>query len=261
MTRAPDTARDSTPSPYDAWASYYDIGEGDRMPFLQFYQSLLQAQTRSVLEIGCGTGILASAMRQQITARGLLADVAGVDLSEPMLAIARDRDPLVRWYRQDMRELDIEGRFDLVFCCFNTFQFMLADEDLLAAFRAAHRHTQPGGRFAFDLYQPNLAYLAVPRKDSLARSVIHGGRELQIREDTVYTEGPRLLDIDWRLVAADAPEHTLARTHFRIRQYFASDIERLLALAGWQMLERYGGLDRSGFGPAAKKQVLVCAPA
>ena len=246
---------------YDRWADYYDIGEGDRQPYLDFYASLLRADTRSVLEIACGTGVIASELRRRIADRGLEPRVAGIDLSMRMLDIARARDRSVDWVHADMRELPIEGRFDLVFCCFNSFQFMLEDADLQAAFAAARDRTAPGGRFALDLYQPNLPYLAVARQDSLARSLQHQGRALQIREDARYDPERRLLDLEWRLVEADDASVELARTRFRIRQYLASDIERLLAATGWRILESFGDLQRAPFGANSKKQVLVCAPA
>jgi SAM-dependent methyltransferase len=246
---------------YDAWATYYDLTEGDRRPHLRFYGSLLRPEDRSVLEVACGTGLVAADLGERIAARGAEPRVVGVDISEAMLAIARERAPQGRWVHGDMRALPVEGRFDLVFCCYHSYQFMLEDADLAQAFAAARARVAPGGRFAFDLYQPNLAYLRAARTDTLARSVRHEGRELQIREDARYDEGRRILQLDWRLVAADAPGHVLAATQFRIRQYFAADIERLLGSSGWRILERYGDLDRRPFDAASKRQVLVCAPA
>lgn len=247
---------------YDDWARHYDLVEGDRQPYLDFYAGLLEPRTRSVLELGCGTGVIAStiAARLRATPGDVPARVAGLDASAPMLDVARKRDPAVEWVLGDMRAPPVQGRFDLVFCCFNTFQYMLSDEDLARAFRAARALVDGHGRFAFDLYQPNIPYLQVARRDTLAREVRRDGRRLQIREDARYSAGQRLLDIDWRLVDADAAGRVLARTHFRIRQYFAQDIERLLAGAGFRIASRWGGLDRSAFNAASKKQVLVCVP-
>ena len=249
------------PAAYDAWAAYYDLTEGDRRPHLHFYGSLLRPGDRSVLEVACGTGLVATELGARIAATGTQPRVAGVDISEAMLEIARARAPHGQWVHGDMRELPVEGRFDLVFCCYHSVQFMLQDADLAQAFAAARARVAPDGRFAFDLYQPNLPYLRAARADTLARSVRHEGRELQIREDAAYDDVARILQLDWRLVAADAPGEILAATRFRIRQYFAADIERLLAQAGWRILERYGDLDRSAFGVGSRRQVLVCTPA
>lgn len=245
---------------YDHWARYYDATEADREPHLRFYGSLLRPGDDSVLEIACGTGLIAAELGARIAATGVAPRVAGVDISEAMLDIARARLPQGQWVHGDMRTLPVEGRFDLVFCCYHSYQFMLTDADLAQAFAAARARLAPGGRFAFDLYQPNLPYLRAARTDTLARSVRHEGRELQIREDARYDEDSRILQLDWRLVAADAPGEVLAATQFRIRQFFAADLERLLAQSGWRILERYGDLDRQPFNESSKRQVLVCTP-
>ena len=252
----------ATPEPavYDRWADYYDLTDGDRRPHLQFYRSLLRPGDRAVLELGCGTGVVAAELAASIAASGESPRVAGVDISAGMLEIARSRAPRLDWRLGDMRNPPVDGPFDLVFCCYHTFQFLLEDDDLAQAFASARRLTAPDGRFAFDLYQPNLPYLRVARTDSLARSIEHDGRELHIREDARYEEDARVLDLEWRLVAADAPGDVLAAAHFRIRQHFPDDVLRLLRETGWRVLERYGDLDRRPFDASAIRQVLVCTP-
>ena len=247
--------------PYDAWAAWYDIGEGDRSTDLAYYLSLAKSPMRSVLELGCGTGVIASAMRAKLS--GLEPErqvrVVGVDQSAAMLALAQARDAAVEWRLGDLSQAPGEDRFDLVFCAFNTLQFMLRDEDLMRALVNARKRLAEGGRFAFDLYQPNFPYLRIARQDSLGRRVVHQGRQLEIREDASYHEDSRILELHWRLRDIAMPERILAATSFRIRQYPAEEILRLLDCAGLGVLERYGDLQRSPFNAESKKQVLVCA--
>ena len=246
---------------YDRWARYYDIGEGDRQPYLGFYASLLRPTDRSVLEIACGTGVIAADLHARILAAGHRPRVVGLDVSAAMLAIAAERHPDLQWVLGDMRALPVDGRFDLLFCCFNSLQFMPTEADLAASFAAARARVAGDGRFAFDLYQPNLPYLRVARTDSLARTVMHAGRELQIREDARYDEGSRVLQLDWRLVDRQIPNEILAATQFRIRQFSADEVNHALDATGWRVVERFGDLDRSAFTATSRKQVLVCAPA
>jgi SAM-dependent methyltransferase len=246
---------------YDPWAPYYDLGEGDRRSHLAFYGSLLRRGDTSVLEVACGTGVVAAALAATIRGRGATPRVMGTDISSAMLELARRRHPSLDWVQADMRERPPSGGFDLVVCCFNSLQFMHTDADLAQAFTAARGCVAADGRYAFDLYQPNLPYLRQARRDSLARTLQHEGRELQIREDSRFDEARGVLELDWRLVAADSPGEVLAATHFSLRQFDAGTVERLLAASGWRVLERYGDLARSAFTAESKKQVLVCAPA
>ena len=141
----------------------------------------------------------------------------------------------------------MEGPFDLAICCFNTLQHLLTDADLLQAFRAARESIAATGVYAFDIYQPNPAWLAAEQQDRLARSITDPhGRHLEIREDMAYDAGTRVVDLNWRLVDRDTPgQPPLASTSYRLRQHFAEDVLRLLAEAGLSVLARYGDFDRS----------------
>ena len=254
----------STPAPeaaaYDAWAEVYDVSDANRAPFYEFYSSLLREDTGSLLELGCGTGSVLIALAQRLRAGRPQAPVVGVDGSPGMISVARRRDAGIEWHVGDLRDPGLDRRFDLVLCAFNTLQHLLRDEDLAQAFGAARRLLAPGGRYAFDIYRPNLEYLRLPRHDHMAREVTDAsGRALQIREDSSWDEAAQVLELDWRLVPADQPaSQPLAVSHFRLRQFAPELVESLLAKAGLRMLERYGELDRSPFADHARKQIIVC---
>ena len=64
-----------------------------------------------VLDVACGTGIVA---RLAVGAGG---SVAGVDLNEGMLAVAREQAPAIDWRQGDVEALPVaDGAFDLVAC-------------------------------------------------------------------------------------------------------------------------------------------------
>jgi SAM-dependent methyltransferase len=248
---------------YDSWADYYDLTDADRTPFVSFYRGLVRDSTRSLLELGCGTGTIAIALAQTMAersgSRGLR--VVGVDESPAMLRVARSRAPELEWIEGDMRDPPVDGPFDLVICPFNTLQLLLEGADLSATFRAVRRLLAADGTFAFDLYQPNIEYLETSQDNRMARAVDNQhGERLEIREDTAYDDSSRVLTVDWRLVKAADPEAPpIATTRYFVRQYFPEDIDRALDEGGLRADERYGDFDRSQFGPAAKKQILVCS--
>ena len=257
------TSTQAPPDPsYAAWADFYDAVEGDREPLLAFYRGLLDARVHSLLELGCGTGAIAAPLFEALRALhppGTALRMAGVDNSAAMLARARQREPAIEWALGDLRYPPVAGRFDLVTCPFNTLQLMTDEDSLLRALRAARARTAEGGRFAFDIYQPNEAFLAQPRRDIPTRGARVQGRELRVLEDTHYEPGTRLLHMRWRLVDEAAPTQVLASTEYRIRQWQAVEVEALLLAAGFTVLERYGDFDRSPHGPRARKQIYVCS--
>jgi ubiquinone/menaquinone biosynthesis C-methylase UbiE len=247
---------------YDHWAEYYDVAEGDRNLFLKFYVPMIGPAIRSVLELGCGTGVITTALakRMAVIHRGNAEiRVTGLDESAEMLRVARTRDNQIEWVLGDFRNPPLQGEYDLIICPFNALQFMLNEQDLQNSLRAARRHLKPDGRFAFDIYQPNLAYLATPQADRLVRSVRGShGEALELRDAFVYDATSRVMTLEWRLIDPRRPILPLAKIVYHLRQYFAPEIESALKSTGLCISERYGDFDRSTFTAASKRQVLVC---
>jgi SAM-dependent methyltransferase len=76
-----------------------------------------------VLDLGCGTGVPTAA---QFAEAGV--EVVGIDESERMLALARERVPRGRFLRRDMRELGTDlGDFDAVAAFFSLLMVPRAD--------------------------------------------------------------------------------------------------------------------------------------
>jgi len=72
------------------------------------------APGQAVLDVACGTGVVARTAADRMGGRGR---VAGVDLNEGMLAVAGRLRPDIEWHRADAAELPFPDRsFDAVLC-------------------------------------------------------------------------------------------------------------------------------------------------
>jgi SAM-dependent methyltransferase len=100
----------------------------------------------SVLDLACGTGVLADRLA------GGVAEVVGLDESEPMLAAARGRvsRPGVSFVRGDMRGFDLGRWFDAAVCASNSLNYVADRAELGRVLAAVARHLRPGGLFVFD---------------------------------------------------------------------------------------------------------------
>jgi SAM-dependent methyltransferase len=116
-----------------------------------------------VLDLGCGCGETALALAGRVGAKGF---VLGVDLSEPMLARARQRAAAAGLGQLEFMAADAqtaalgEARFDAAFSRFGVM-FFAAPE---AAFANVRRALAPGGRLAFVCWRPvsENAWVLVP---------------------------------------------------------------------------------------------------
>jgi SAM-dependent methyltransferase len=246
---------------FDAWAPFWDDSY-DPAPYVAFYRSVVGQGTRSVLDLGCGSGTITTELARGVAERsgGVKTRVVGVDESPEMLRVAAERDPGIEWVRGDLRSPPVDGHFDLVTCCYNTLQHLHSDDDLAQAFTAVRQRLAPAGVYAFDVSQPNLDWLGRAERDLLVREITDGeGRRLELREDRFYDPESLILTTDWRLLERGSGDgQPVARIRHELRQFFSEDLERGLATAGLAIRERYGDLDRSPFTAGSRRQVLVC---
>lgn len=104
-----------------------------------------------VLDVACGTGIVARLAAQQAGSNG---SVAGLDMNPGMLAVARSVTPTdmsIEWYESNAENIPLEDElFDVVLCQIS-LQFMM---DKLAALREMRRVLVPGGHLILNVPGP-----------------------------------------------------------------------------------------------------------
>ena len=137
---------------YDEIARLYDPWSRSVVEDVAFYVDEAVRSGGPVLELGVGTARIAI----PIAAEGI--QVIGVDLSEGMLAVARERAELaavsVDLRQGDLRDPPVQGVFPLIVIPFRTLLHMETDADRRAALRTVGRLLAPGGRFVFDVFTP-----------------------------------------------------------------------------------------------------------
>jgi ubiquinone/menaquinone biosynthesis C-methylase UbiE len=103
----------------------------------------------NVLDVACGTGIVARLARERL---GPAARIVGVDVAPAMLAVARRVEPGIDWREGDALSLPVgdDERFTVV-TCHQGLQFM---PDKAAAIREMHRVLAPAGRVAIATWRP-----------------------------------------------------------------------------------------------------------
>jgi SAM-dependent methyltransferase len=97
------------------------------------------APGRRILDVACGTGVVARGAADRIGEDGT---VVGVDLNEAMLAVARRLRPELEWRQADVAELPFpDNSFDVVLCQAGLMFFPDADQ----AIREMARVVRPDG--------------------------------------------------------------------------------------------------------------------
>ncbi len=107
--------------------------------------------TRHVLELACGTG------RHALALERLGHEIVGIDHSESMLRVARERAAAAgssaRFELGDLRALDPPGApFDAAVCLFDSIGYVATNEALERTFRGIRAAVRPGGLLVFEFW-------------------------------------------------------------------------------------------------------------
>ncbi len=137
---------------YTGFAEVYDLFMDD-IPYgewCEYVAGLLAEygiQDGLLLDLGCGTGKLT----RRLADRGF--DMIGIDLSEEMLEIAREKsDPeQILYLMQDMREFELYGTVRAIVSICDSMNYLMGYEELVQVLGLANNYLDPGGIFLFDM--------------------------------------------------------------------------------------------------------------
>ncbi|MFD9129273.1 methyltransferase domain-containing protein [Kitasatospora sp. NPDC059571] len=195
-------------------------------PCDDFYLSFVM-DSPSVLDVGCGTGMLLHRAR----AAGHRGRLCGLDPDAAALGRAARR-PDVEWVHGRAQDLRREREFELAVVAGNAFQVFVADDELRAALAAVRAALRDGGRLVFGTRNPAARAWEGWRPERAAEVVDAAGRALRVVHrvesvadgvvtftETVQTRGGEPLRIDrasLRFLDADGLRGFLRQAGFTV---------------------------------------------
>ena len=214
-----------------------------------FYLGLAGDVPIRVLDVGCGTGLLAC----ELAARG--HRVTGADPAAAMLDVARRRPGggLVRWAEADAAGLPAGSRFDLVVMTGHVFQIFTSDSDVRSALGAVRSCLAPGGRVAFETRNPAVREWAEWNPRDTRERVDAAGATAEVCYDIRSVDG-ELVTYETCFRFADDDTVTVPET---IRFIGQDQLAAFLAEAGLTEVTWYGDWDRSPVSPASPELIAV----
>ena len=215
-----------------------------------FYLPLVMAAD-SVLDVGCGTGMLLRRARQE----GHRGRLCGLDPAAAMLDVARDARQDIKWVQGEASTAGFEPEFDLIVMTGHAFQVLTGDQQLRAELAAIKAALRRNGTFAFETRNP------------VAR-----GWERWIPANAVEAPGPA--GQVWRQshqvdmpVAGDLVSFTVTYTspgwkrpqvsRSTLRFLDADSLAEFLAAAGLIVVEQYGNWDRQPVTSASPEIITI----
>ena len=227
--------------PYDDWTEYV-VG------LLKEYGV---QENSLLLELGCGSG----SMTRRLVSRGY--DMIGVDYSEDMLELAREKDfeealsyGQILYLNQDMREFELFGTVAAVVSICDSMNYITDKEDLKKVFQLVNNYLDTRGVFIFDLNTDH------KYRDILGETTIAENREnASFIWENYYDQESIINQYDItiynkvELELEDEKEQTplyerMEETHYQ-RAYELNDIIQLIQEAGMEYVTAYDALTRN----------------
>ena len=217
-----------------------------------FYLSLPGPPPARILDMGCGTGLLAC----EFATRGY--EVTGADPAAAMLATARARPggDQVRWIQASAAGLDTGPGFDLIVMTGHVFQLLLEDRDIRAALRALARQLAPAGRLAFETRNPAVREWQDWNPRDTRQRVQVGGVAAEVHYDISAVAGELVTYETWYQFAGARDPVVVPDTLRFTGQARAAEF---LAEAGLAQVTWYGDWDGSPYGPASPEIIAVAS--
>jgi SAM-dependent methyltransferase len=191
--------------------------------------------------------------------------ITGMDISPDMLhvlscAAACEPDEVRRriaFVEGDMRGSAVSGRFAIVTAPFRVVQHLLKRADQRAWLRNVKRHLSPGGLLCFDVFQFDPQYLN-RTPTIIDRTEPETGCRIR-RFDSLHSlTALQILDVHMEWVKENAAGERVwsQRADCQLRWFTRAELENLLELEGFEIVDYWGSFARQPFGADSQQQII-----
>ncbi len=233
-------------TPYSKLAEHYDLGWGDfaesSCAFILKTLAECGVASGDILELACGTGILATALARS----GYR--VVGVDRSSSMIAQAEARGAYVdgvTFRVDDMRKLNLTAYYDAALCMFDSLNYLTEPDEVAETLKGVAAALRADGVFVFD-FNRSLIYSA--HDGETLKHTVSGGILLQ---ELHYEPSCRIARTVFRFPDGEVETHVQ-------RAYDLNEIESHLSRAGLVLLACYSDFARRPVSSLSERLICVC---
>lgn len=229
---------------YENISEIYDLGWGEfAEQYLSFINRLLdkyRIRQARILDVACGTGILAIALAKQGHS------VCGIDISPEMIAVARTKASGITGLSfsvQDMSNFKVHGVFDLITCTYDAINYLIDPNDVTAMFGHVARSLRKSGLFVFDS-NTTQHYISLG-KGSYRQEI--GGKSFS--QMWRYNSASKIATIQFKFSDGDVEVH-------RQRPYKLSELIPIMSASGFRVIKALSSFDNSPYND--KSMRLIC---
>lgn len=236
-------------------AKYYDYNPYP-LEDIPFYVERIPSEDARLLELGCGTG------RVTIPLSRYCKSITGIDLSEAMIEICRDKleretIPPTKADVQvgDITDFDLKKQYDLIIAPYRVFQNLETDSEVAGLFDCIRRHLAPQGTCILNVFNPNRDRETLIREwctedENLAWEVDIPGGKVACYDTRPRMDKEKLIlypELIYRRYEHDVVVDE-AILKILMRCYYPGEFEEIITTHGFDIQNRWGGYSGEIYG-------------
>lgn len=215
---------------FDAmYQSFIDYDEEYR-----FYNNLIQENNcKTILEIGSGTGNLAKRFQEN------QQEYIGLDYSESMIAIAKERNENCIFIHGDMRDFQLENPVDSILITGRSTSYMITNDDITNTFESIYKNLTSNGIVIFDFIDAN-RYIPYTKENPI---IIHEAKYEGVnyyRTSNWKTTSAENFMLEWTAqyyTIKDSEKEIIADDFSTVRVFTLNEIQLFLYLNGFEIIK------------------------
>ena len=222
---------------------------------LSFYSNQAKNYGAPVLELACGTGEIA----MMIAKEGML--VVGLDISQKMLDQAiiksKKRKLKIQWIKEDMTHFTLNNKFSSIIMPGAALNWILKNEDLESCLSCVKAHLKDNGRFAFDVFNPDLEILLKEPSERYPMYEYpnpHGIGKVKVTGSHAYD---KLTQISHFKSYYKMDDKEIVKSA-KLRMFFPQELDALLYYNGFTIERKFGTYEEEPFKSDSNHQIIIC---
>jgi SAM-dependent methyltransferase len=215
---------------YDAmYQSFVDYNEE-----YDFYNSFIQENNcKTILEIGSGTGNLAKRFKEHGQS------YIGLDYSQSMITIARERNEDCAFIQGDMRDFNLENQVDAIIITGRSTSYLTTNEDVNETFASLFNNLTEEGIIVFDFIDANRFIPYINENQTIIHQADYEGINY-IRESHWETTSADNFMVDWTAkyyTDINAKKDLIADDFSTVRVFTLNEMQLFLYLNNFEIIK------------------------
>jgi len=221
-----------------------------------FYLDRIKETRGKILEIGVGTG------RMFMNGLENNADIYGIDISPSMLKVLMEKLPRAEHGRislQNITDFKLDTKFDLVIAPFRVFMHLTEKDEQLKSLNNVYSHLNPGGKFIFDVFVPDLKPL-INGFDNVVdfEGEYEPGKRVKRMVSTKPDLINQVINITFRLEWNDNESNYTQEWKTPLRFFFRYELEHLVERSLFKVFKISGDFMGNELNTDSKEFIVQC---